>query len=106
MPHNAITDVPGIQVGHYTDRNAVTGCTVVICPKGTTCGVDVRGGAPGTRELALLDPTCMVQHVNAILLSGGSAFGLAAADGVMRWLEEHGQGFDTGVAKAAARWDR
>ena len=99
MPHNAITDVPGIQVGHYTDLHAITGCTVVVCPKGTTCGVDVRGGAPGTRELALLDPTCMVQHVNAILLSGGSAFGLAAADGVMRWLEEHGQGFDTGVAK-------
>ncbi len=71
----------------------------MLCPEGTVAGVDVRGTAPATRETDLLDPVCMVQHVHAILLSGGSAFGLAAADGVMRWLEEQGHGFDVGVAK-------
>lgn len=96
---NALTDVPGLKVGHWTNLEAATGCTVVLCPEGTVAGVDVRGTAPGTRETDLLDPVCMVQHVHAILIGGGSAFGLAAADGVMRWLEERGHGFDVGVAK-------
>jgi len=98
--HNAITDVTGIRVGHWTDEQAATGCTVVLCGEdGAVAGVDVRGGAPGTREVALLDPTCLVERVHALCLSGGSAFGLAAADGVMRYLEEHGIGFATGVAR-------
>lgn len=97
--HNALTDIPGIQVGHWTDRDAATGCTVILCPQGAVAGVDVRGGAPGTRETDLLDPVCMVQQVHAICLAGGSAYGLAAADGVMRWLEERGHGFDVRVAR-------
>lgn len=97
--NNALTDIPGIQVGHWTNTEAATGCTVILCPQGAVAGVDVRGGAPGTRETDLLDPTCMVQQVHAICLSGGSAYGLAAADGVMRWLEEHGHGFDVRVAR-------
>ncbi len=97
--YNSLTDIPGIQVGHWTNLEAGTGCTVVLCPAGAVAGVDVRGGAPGTRELALLDPVCTVEKVHAVLLAGGSAFGLAAADGVMRWLEERGHGFDTGVAR-------
>ncbi|OUC09583.1 peptidase S58 [Litorilinea aerophila] len=99
MMYNSLTDIPGIQVGHWTNLEAGTGCTVVLCPEGAVAGVDVRGGAPGTRELALLDPVCTVEKVHAVLLAGGSAFGLAAADGVMRWLEERGHGFDTGVAR-------
>ncbi|MFN2203332.1 MAG: P1 family peptidase [Caldilineaceae bacterium] len=95
----SLTQLPSFRVGHWTDVEAATGCTVILCPEGATAGVDVRGGAPGTREIALLSPTCMVDKVHAVLLSGGSAFGLAAADGVMRWLEEHGYGFDTGVAR-------
>ena len=97
--HNALTDIPGLLVGHWTNLDAATGCTVILCPDGAVAGVDVRGGAPGTREIALLDPVCMVDRVHGIMLSGGSAFGLAAADGVMRWLEEHDHGFDVGVAK-------
>lgn len=98
--HNAITDVKGIRVGHWTDERAATGCTVVLCGEnGAVAGVDVRGGGPGTREIALLDPTCLVQRVHAVCLSGGSAFGLAAADGVMRYLEEQGIGFETSVAR-------
>ncbi|MFH1003435.1 MAG: P1 family peptidase [Chloroflexota bacterium] len=96
---DAITDVPGIKVGHYTDTQGVTGCTVVLCEAGATAGVDVRGSAPGTRETDLLRPTTLVQQVHAVLLSGGSAFGLDAATGVMRYLEERGRGFDTTVAK-------
>lgn len=96
---NGITDVPGLQVGHYTDLNGITGCTVVICPQGAVAGVDVRGSAPGTRETDLMRPTRLVQEVHAVLLAGGSAFGLDAAGGVMRFLEEQGIGFDTGVAK-------
>ncbi len=92
---NSLTDVPGIRVGHATNLEAATGCTVIICPYGTVGGVDQRGGAPGTRETDLLRPMHMVQNVNAILLAGGSAFGLAAADGVMRYLEEKGIGFAT-----------
>lgn len=97
--HNGLTDIPGLRVGHWTDRAAATGCTAILCPNGAVAGVDVRGGAPGTRELSLLDPVCMVERVHGIVLSGGSAFGLAAADGVMRWLEEQGHGFDVGVGR-------
>ena len=97
--NNSLTDIPGITVGHWTDQEAATGCTVILCPEGAVAGVDVRGGAPGTRETDLLNPTCMVEKVHAICLAGGSAFGLAAADGVMRWLEEHGYGFDVRVAR-------
>lgn len=99
MTHNAITDVPGIKVGHYTDREAATGCTVVLCEQGATAGVDVRGAAPGTRETDPLRPMSLVGKAHAVLLSGGSAFGLDAAGGVMRYLEESGHGFDTGAAK-------
>ncbi len=96
--HNAITDVPGIRVGHATDLERLTGCTVVLCPpEGCVGGVDVRGSAPGTRETELLRPGQLVERVHAILLAGGSAFGLAAADGVMRFLEEHSIGFPVGV---------
>ncbi len=91
--------VPGLKIGHYTDLNALTGCTVIIAEEGAVGGVDVRGGAPGTRETDLLRPVHLVDRVHAILLSGGSAFGLAAATGVMKYLEEHGIGFDVGVAK-------
>jgi L-aminopeptidase/D-esterase-like protein len=98
--HNAITDVPGIRVGHVTDAEAMTGCTVILCPKeGAVGGVDPRGGAPGTRETDLLRPIRLVQRVHAVVLAGGSAFGLDAAGGVARWLEEHGVGFDAGVAR-------
>ena len=94
-----ITDVAGLRVGHWTDPSARTGCTVVLCPPGTVGSGEVRGGAPGTRETDLLRPGMLVHEVNAVLLTGGSAFGLAAADGVVRWLEERGIGFDTGVAR-------
>jgi L-aminopeptidase/D-esterase-like protein len=94
-----ITDVAGLRVGHWTDPSARTGCTVVLCPPGTVGSGEVRGGAPGTRETDLLRPGMLVQEVNAVLLTGGSAFGLAAADGVVRWLEERGIGFDTGAAR-------
>ena len=94
-----ITDVAGIKVGHYTDVSAATGCTVVLCEQGAVAGVDVRGSAPGTRETDLLGPTYHVDEVHAVLLSGGSAFGLDAASGVMRYLEERDIGYDAGVAK-------
>jgi L-aminopeptidase/D-esterase-like protein len=100
MPfYNAITDVPGIQVGHITDLEALTGCTVILCREGAVCGVDVRGGGPGTRETDLLNPVNLVHEVHAIVLSGGSAFGLDSAGGVMSWLEEQGIGYDIGVAR-------
>ncbi len=91
----SITDVDGILVGHWTDAEAATGCTVVLCPPGTVGACDARGPAPGTRETDLLRPGNLVQHVDAVLLTGGSAFGLDAAGGVMRWLEEHGCGYST-----------
>jgi L-aminopeptidase/D-esterase-like protein len=97
--HDAITDVPGFKVGHYTDLEAATGCTVVLCEQGAVGGVEVRGAAPGTRETDLLRPLRLVEHAHAVLLAGGSAFGLDAAGGVMRYLEEKGHGFDAGVAK-------
>jgi len=96
---NAITDVPGIQVGHAQNSQALTGCTVVLCRRGAVGGVDQRGGAPGTRETDLLNPINLVEKVHAVLLTGGSAFGLEAAGGVMRYLEEHKIGFNTGVAR-------
>ncbi|MBN1376404.1 MAG: P1 family peptidase, partial [Dehalococcoidia bacterium] len=82
--YNAITDVPGIRTGHYTDLKAVTGCTVVLCEEGAVAGVDVRGAAPGTRDTDLLDPVNSVEKIHAVLLSGGSAFGLDAVGGVQR----------------------
>jgi L-aminopeptidase/D-esterase-like protein len=92
---NSITDVPGIEVGHAQNKEALTGCTVILSRKGAAAGVDVRGGAPGTRETDLLNPVNLVQKVHAVLLAGGSAFGLDAASGVMRYLEEHKVGFRT-----------
>ncbi len=94
-----ITSVPGLRVGHATDLEGLTGCTVVLCEGGAVGGVDQRGGAPGTRETDLLRPLHLVQKVHAVVLTGGSAFGLAAADGVMCYLEERGVGFDAGVAR-------
>lgn len=96
---SAITDVRGIEVGHAQVEEALTGCTVLLCRKGAVAGVDIRGGAPGTRETDLLDPVNLVQKVHAIVLAGGSAYGLDAAGGVMRYLEEQKIGFDTGAAK-------
>jgi len=95
----AITDVPGIEVGHFTDRRRPTGCTVVIAREGAVGGVDVRGAAPGTRETDLLAPTNLVDRVHGILLAGGSAWGLDAATGVVQWLEERGIGFPVGTAR-------
>ena len=91
--------VAGLRVGHWTDPVGRTGCTVVLCPPGAVGSGEVRGWAPGTRETDLLKPGRLVDEVNAVLLTGGSAFGLAAADGVMRYLEERGIGFDAGVAR-------
>ena len=98
MESYGITAVPGVRVGHYTDRLHATGCTVVLCERGAVGGVDVRGSAPGTRETDLLDPTALVSEVHAVLLSGGSAFGLSAATGVMEYLEERGVGVKFGGA--------
>ncbi len=97
--HEDITDVPGIRVGHDTNLEAGTGCTVILCDTPAVGGVDVRGGAPATHETDLLHPLQMVEEVHAILLTGGSAFGLGAVSGVMRYLEEHGIGIDIGVAR-------
>jgi L-aminopeptidase/D-esterase-like protein len=91
--NNGLTDIEGILVGHYTDINAVSGVTVVVCPKGAVAGVDVRGSAPGTRETDLMAPHNLVEKAQAVVLSGGSVFGLAAADGATRWLAEEGYGF-------------
>ncbi len=96
---NQITDVPGILVGHAQDEIGLTGCTVVLCEGGAVGGVAVRGGAPGTRETELLYPGRLAPAVQAVLLTGGSAFGLDAATGVVRYLAERGVGFDTGVAR-------
>lgn len=93
-----LTDVQGLEVGHSQSKEGITGCTVVICKEGATGGVDVRGGAPGTRETDLFKAENMIQKVHAIVLSGGSAFGLDAASGVMKFLEEEGIGFNVGVA--------
>ena len=94
----AITEVPGVKVGHFTDSRRPTGCTVVITEEGAVGGVDVRGSAPGTRETDLLNPINLVDRVNAVLLAGGSAFGLDAATGVVRYLEQRKIGYNVGVA--------
>jgi L-aminopeptidase/D-esterase-like protein len=99
MISNNITDVPGIFVGHAQNDEALTGCTVILCPKGAVSGVDQRGGAPGTRETDALRPMHLVQKTHAVVLAGGSAFGLDAASGVMKYLEEKKVGFNTGVAR-------
>ncbi|HEX3538038.1 MAG TPA: P1 family peptidase [Stellaceae bacterium] len=93
-PRNLITDVPGLLVGQEEDRDAITGTTVLIAERPAVAAVDVRGGAPGSRETELLDPAALVERIDAIVLSGGSAFGLDAAAGVMDWLAEHGRGFE------------
>ncbi|KNZ33766.1 MAG: peptidase S58 [Methylibium sp. NZG] len=98
-PNGAITDVAGIRVGHFTETRRPTGCTVVLTTDGAVGGVDVRGAAPGTRETELLSPLNAVEKVHAVLLAGGSAFGLDAAGGVMRWLDERGVGVPVGPAR-------
>ena len=90
-----VTEVEGVSIGHWTDPVGRTGCTVVVFPPGTVASGEIRGGAPASREFALLDPIRTIQHVDAVVLSGGSAFGLAAADGVMAGLEVAGRGFET-----------
>ena len=99
MKEIAITDIDGIKVGHAQDLDAATGCTVIIGEAGMTAGVDVRGGAPGTRETDLLDPVNLVEQIHAVILAGGSAFGLDAASGVMQFLEEKKIGFDVSVTR-------
>jgi L-aminopeptidase/D-esterase-like protein len=99
MASKGITDVPGIKVGHVTRSERPTGCTVILVEAGAVAGVDVRGSAPGTIETDLLDPVNLVEHVHAIFLSGGSAFGLDVATGVRKYLYERKVGFETSVAK-------
>lgn len=94
-----ITDIEGLKIGHAQSEEGMTGCTVLICEEGATGGVDVRGSAPGTRETDLFESTKMIDKVHAIVLSGGSAFGLDASSGVMKYLEENGVGFDVGVTR-------
>ena len=94
-----ITDIEGIRVGHCTDLQAITGCTVLLCEEGAVGGVDIRGSASGTRELDPLYPLHLVERIHGLLLAGGSAFGLDAAGGVMEYLEERGVGFDVGVTR-------
>jgi L-aminopeptidase/D-esterase-like protein len=94
-----ITDIGGVKIGYAHDLNAGTGCSVLIAEQGVTAGVDVRGGAPGTRETDLLDPVNLVEKIHSVVLTGGSCFGLEACSGVMQYLEENDAGFDTGVAK-------
>jgi L-aminopeptidase/D-esterase-like protein len=108
--HDDITDIPGLRVGHDTNVEAGTGCTVILCDTPAIGGVDVRGGAPATRETDLLHPMHLVEEIHAIVLAGGSAYGLDAASGVMRYLEEQNIGFDVGVTRvpivpAAALFD-
>jgi L-aminopeptidase/D-esterase-like protein len=107
---DGITSIEGLLVGHWTDLEAAKGCTVVLCPEGAVASADVRGGAPATRETDLLRPGNLVERVHAVLVSGGSAYGLDAAGGVMRWLEERGHGFPTSgglvpIVVAAALFD-
>ena len=95
----SITDIAGLSVGHFTDTRRPTGCSVVLAPDGAVAGVDVRGAAPGTRETDLLAPVNLVEQVHAVMLSGGSAYGLDAASGAMHWLEQHGLGLNVGVGR-------
>lgn len=99
MKEIKFTDIEGIKLGHMQDKEAATGCSVIICEKGATAGVDVRGGSPATRETDLLNPVNMVQQIHAVVLSGGSAFGLDSCSGVVKYLEEQDIGFDVQVAK-------
>jgi L-aminopeptidase/D-esterase-like protein len=94
-----LTDIPGIRAGHVSDFDAITGCTAILCEGGAVAGVDIRGSASGTQELETLDPGHVTERIHAVLLAGGSAFGLEAASGVRRYLERQGIGFDTGAAK-------
>jgi L-aminopeptidase/D-esterase-like protein len=96
---NSITDIKGLKVGHASNYDGYTGCTVILCEEGATCGIDIRGSASGTRQVDALSINHIVEHVHAIMLAGGSSFGLDAATGVMRYLEEKGIGFDVGPAK-------
>ena len=98
-PTGCIAQVQGLRAGHFNHPARPTGCSVVIAPQGATAAVDVRGAAPGTRETDLLAPGNLVEHVHAVVLSGGSAWGLEAATGVMQWLQEHGIGLETGYGK-------
>ena len=91
-PRNLITDVDGILVGNAEDHKLRSGVSVIVCETPSVASVDVRGGGPGTRETDLLDPSCRVDRIDAVCLSGGSAFGLSSADGVMRWMRQHGRG--------------
>ena len=99
MREIAFTAIEGIKVGHAQNLEAATGCTVILCEEGATAGVDVRGGAPGTRETDLLNPVNLIETVHAIFLAGGSAFGLDAAAGIVRYLEEKQIGFDVQVTR-------
>ena len=94
-----ITEIEGIRVGHWTDLNAQTGCTVILFPQETIASGEIRGGAPATRDFALLDPNRLVDQINAVVLSGGSAFGLSACSGVMEFLEGENIGFNTSAGK-------
>jgi L-aminopeptidase/D-esterase-like protein len=96
---DTLTNIPGIKVGHTSDFVGITGCTVILCEDGAVAGVDQRGGGPGTREIALLNPVNHVEKIHAILLAGGSAYGLDAAAGVMQFLEENNIGYQTGIAR-------
>ena len=100
-PNNCLTDVAGLEVGHYTDPVALCGVTVVLAREGAVPGVDVRGSAPGTRETDCIQPINLVPQAQAVVLSGGSVYGLAAADGVLRWLAEHGRGFPLEAGQVA-----
>ena len=97
MTRSTLQDLPDFMIGQAENADAMTGCTVIISPQGAVCGVDVRGGSPGTRDTDALNPTCNRTAVHAVVLSGGSSFGLSAADGVMRYLESKGIGRDVGV---------
>ena len=99
MNYESIHKIPGFKIGHAEDTTALTGCTVILCDEKTCGGVDQRGGAPGTRETDLLRPMHLVEHVNAVLLSGGSAFGLDAAAGIMRYCEDQGMGYPVGPTR-------
>lgn len=99
IPNQTLTAIEGIQVGHATDMTARTGCTVILCPDGATAGVDVRGAAPGTRETESIRPGRLIQKAHAVLLTGGSAFGLDAAGGVVQYLEEKDIGFPAGSVR-------
>jgi L-aminopeptidase/D-esterase-like protein len=94
-----LTDIPGIRVGHVSDYGAITGCTAILCEQGAVAGVDIRGSASGTEEIATLDPGHVTDRLHGVLLAGGSAFGLEAASGVRRYLERRGVGYQTGAAK-------